>query len=233
MKALWVEGLITDGSLKTFLMRTGMTGLNVGLLMKLWAPDVKAPKPPKVHLLSKYDLRTLLAGEKIATPDAVTGLENLGYSTNEARNLVAIWRGVTETEIDRLQARIDALEAPEPPTLSRTEVKQLFDKGLMNLEKVYQSLRDKGYSYEDGILLTQLYTDTTEAQIKGIQPYTPPAVAARDLTVTEIKQLYEAGAPGFDTLGTLARMKGIGYSEADATLIIALWLSWYPPEEGA
>jgi len=228
---LYMKGIIGPEKALTYLNKLDIQRADGLVLISLWDKQLALKGAPRPHPLTKYELREFLAADKIATPDAVTGLENIGYSKDDARNLVSIWRGVTQTEIDKLQDRIDELENPKPPTLTRTEVKQLFDKGLMNLQAVYNGLLDKGYIDADALLLTQLYTEATVEQIKGLTPYVSPGAVSRDLTVTEIKMLYENGAPGFDTLGALARMKGVGYSEADALLLIALWLPWYPPEE--
>jgi len=230
---LYKKKIIDPSKAVAYLNKLGIQQPDAILLIKLWDNQLAAAGEARASRLTKYDIRMLLAAGKLSVPDSVQGLVNLGYSLDIARDIVNIWRGVTQTEIDKLQARIDALEAPGPPTLTRSEVKQLFDKGLMTLEKVYKYLKDAGYLEKDALLLTQLYTGVSADMIKSLPSYTSPGAAPRALTVTEIKMLYEAGAPGFDTSGALTRMKGIGYSEADATLLIALWLPWSPPEAGA
>jgi len=228
IQAMYKAGVIADrDKVIDYLEKIGIQPEQGNELLKLWDTQLAAKARAREHVLTKYELRELLDAGAILPFDAQIGLENLGWDTTMALYLVRIWQGKTETTIDKLKARITELENPIK-TLTQSEVKQLFDKGLMNLQAVYQYMRNSGYTDGDALLMTQLYTGATIVQIRGIVPYTPSGVEPRALTVAQIQELYEAGAPGFDTQGALERMKGIGYSEPDALLLLALWTPYLP-----
>jgi len=223
IKSLRDNLLISRDDAKAELMRLGYTAARAENLLTLWYPEKAAVKAPKAHILSKSEILSLFNAGIYKEGPAENALIALGYTVTQANNIVETWKGKKATEIEKLEARIAELEAPEEKTLSASEIKSAWTSGFMSLQDVYNGLVDLGYSDNDAMMLTQVYTGATVDQIKGLEEYTPAEAAAKTtkLSKEKIKSLYENG--WLDTKEAATRLSEIGYTTSDIPSIMALW----------
>jgi len=226
VESLYKGNYIDSAFTKEYLTRMGLTAANADILLKQWTAEKKPPKVPEVHKLSKTELRELFDAGKIEAFDARDGLVLLGYTNDQARDIVEVWKTKYSTQVEKLLARIAELEEPAAPTLTKSEVKGLFDAGLMTLSAVYHYFAELGYSDNDSLLLTQLNTGASVDQIKGLAPYTPSAVpaTAKKLSKAEIQTMWEYGL--LETSDAMDRLALLGYSWDDGQRIMALWVPY-------
>lgn len=190
------------------------------------------------------DVLLQLRYEPMSTADAVNGVVQNHLSQSDAE-AIAQQNGLEAGQVDILIEN-----AGEP--LARTELEQLFNRGLIDTSVVQQGLRESRLKdkYIDDALELHVKLPEPREIITGIRygaisqsqgaelltqyGYPPDTVAlliatglaektgaAKDITVSEIKQLYTDGF--FDAATATSYLQILNYDAAEAGFLIETW----------
>lgn len=218
LMALWRRGIINDAQLEH--------GLRQSFLRDEWIPIIKEERfglPAVSELVAAvvqnhmtHDEAMLLAEAQGVRPEHFdTFVENAGNPPGPQQMLNLWVRGyVTEAEVDQA-LRESRLKNKWIPALKRLAIRKipqrtvtmLISHGAMDDPTAIAHLRELGYEQADA-----------EALVKAA--HFEKAAAPRQLTVTQIRDLYQEHAITRDT--AVADLVGLGYPRDVADQVMAL-----------
>lgn len=210
LRTLYRQGLIAEEEFVGRAQQLGYVGGDLFLLLQSEQvaraeaaakalPKPEKPTPERVAELSLGDLRSLYALGLVEDAAFLVRADRLGYRGYDS---VLLLQGE--------MLKRAAQEAAPPPTLSVSQLQSAFTRGIITENALRAELTARGYAPTDVSLLVELARRPPERP-------TPARVAT--LSISELRSLFALGLVSETVF--IARIRTLGYSEADAESLLA------------
>jgi len=230
IRALFDAGLLTVDRAREKLSELNYSINDINNLITLWEgkkaeviealeAKIEELEEPEARVLSKSEIQAAWAAGLITLQDYYDNLIKLNYTESDAMRLTRASTGASEEMVKGLIPYTEPAKPPEAKKLSKSEVKALYESGIMTLEEAGLRLGQIGYTDEDASSIISLWTPRIEGPpTEEIPEYVPPP---RVIDKYTLKSNIDKGLiTSEEAFNALVRL---GYSDFIAQLFTALW----------
>lgn len=155
----YIRQVITEQQAYNQLGLLGVTGDEQAALLDKWKRELES----RVRDVTRSDIEYSFKRGLISQPQALLELQRLHYTPDAAQKIVSIW--AQELADDRAKAA-----EVKYARLSNSDIRKLYEQGLITSGKAVQLLEEKMYDHESALLLVQLWnTEIEEAERKAAE----------------------------------------------------------------